>query len=201
MSLTPREKRFVNEYPSVLCAKTAALRAGYSPATAHSKGSRILQRPAVAAALAGIEAPALARAGITLDRLLEEAGAIAFADIRKALRPDGTMKPLDEIDAATAAALRLEAAVSSDGRSYVKVRSHGKIAAIFLLVRHLMLTEGAPPAEVAESADRGAHEGAGEDVAKDRETGGDPAREALARDAASGDPFAAAMAAARARYA
>ena len=142
MSLSPREKRFVNEYLSVLCAKTAALRAGYSPENARGKGSKILHRPAVAAALAEIEAPALARAGVTLDRLLQEAASIVFADIRQALRPDGTLKPLDEIDGATAAALSIEAAVSSDGRSYVKVRSHNKIAAMFLLARHVALKEG-----------------------------------------------------------
>lgn len=48
--LTPREQRFVQEYAIDLNGTQAAIRAGYSPKTARSIASEILQRPAVKAA-------------------------------------------------------------------------------------------------------------------------------------------------------
>jgi phage terminase small subunit len=49
--LSPREARFCEEYEIDFCAAKAAARAGYSPKTARSQGSRLLARPAVAAAI------------------------------------------------------------------------------------------------------------------------------------------------------
>ncbi|MEK6804643.1 MAG: terminase small subunit [Nitrospirota bacterium] len=48
--LTPREQRFVEEYAIDLNGTQAAIRAGYSPKTARSIASEVLQRPAVKAA-------------------------------------------------------------------------------------------------------------------------------------------------------
>ena len=48
--LTPKEQRFVDEYAIDLNATKAAIRAGYSPKTARSIASEVLQRPAVKAA-------------------------------------------------------------------------------------------------------------------------------------------------------
>jgi phage terminase small subunit len=42
MSLAFRQRRFVNEYLVKLNAAKAAIRAGYSPKTAKSQGSRLL---------------------------------------------------------------------------------------------------------------------------------------------------------------
>jgi phage terminase small subunit len=49
--LTPKQQRFVAEYLVDLNAVQAAVRAGYSPRTAHSGHSAILTKPSVAAAL------------------------------------------------------------------------------------------------------------------------------------------------------
>ena len=48
--LTPKEQRFVEEYAIDLNGTQAAIRAGYSPKTARSIASEVLQRPAVKAA-------------------------------------------------------------------------------------------------------------------------------------------------------
>lgn len=81
----------------------------------------------------------------------------------------------------TAAALSIEAAQSSDGRTYLKIRSHNKLAAMFLLGRHLALSQ---------------HRGRVES-----EAGDNSSDDAHSRDASSGDAFAQAMAEARERYA
>ncbi len=48
--LTPKEQRFVEEYAIDLNGTQAAIRAGYSPKTARSIASEVLQRPVVKAA-------------------------------------------------------------------------------------------------------------------------------------------------------
>jgi phage terminase small subunit len=50
-SLNPRQARFVEEYLIDLSATKAAERAGYSAKSAKSLGSRLLGRPAIAAAI------------------------------------------------------------------------------------------------------------------------------------------------------
>ncbi len=50
--LTPKQARFVEEYLIDLNAKQAAIRAGYSPKSAHVEGARLLTNAKVAAAIA-----------------------------------------------------------------------------------------------------------------------------------------------------
>ncbi len=52
ITLTARQERFVDEYLVDLNAKQAAIRAGYSPKSAHVEGSRLLTNAKVAAAIA-----------------------------------------------------------------------------------------------------------------------------------------------------
>ena len=51
MSLTPKQRRFVDEYQIDLCATQAAIRAGYSERTAAEQGYKLLQKPSVQAAI------------------------------------------------------------------------------------------------------------------------------------------------------
>lgn len=51
MALSPRQARFVAEYATCLCAKTAAELAGYSARTARQCGSRLLALPEVMSAI------------------------------------------------------------------------------------------------------------------------------------------------------
>ena len=51
VKLTARQERFVDEYLVDLNAKQAAIRAGYSPKSAHVEGSRLLTNAKVAAAI------------------------------------------------------------------------------------------------------------------------------------------------------
>jgi len=51
VKLNPKQQRFVEEYPVDLNATQAAIRAGYSAATAKQQGSRLLTHVDVAAAI------------------------------------------------------------------------------------------------------------------------------------------------------
>lgn len=105
MALTPKQGRFVAEYLIDLNATQAAIRAGYSAKTASSQGERLLRNVEVSKALQAAQKAREQRTHITQDRVLQELARIAFFDIRKLYRDDGTMKDPHEMDADTAAAL------------------------------------------------------------------------------------------------
>ena len=138
MSLTDREKRFVAEYCIDLNAAAAARRAGYSESYAGS--ARLIQRPDIVAAIRAHDAPALERASVTAERVIREAARVAFADPRRFARPDGTLHALHELDEETAAAIAsLTIDERPDGRRFLRLRLHDKMAALVLLGRHLGL--------------------------------------------------------------
>lgn len=105
MALTPKQERFVAEYLIDLNATQAAIRAGYSAKTAKQAGSENLSKPDVAEAVQAAMKQREQRTEITQDRVLKELARIAFFDIRRLYREDGTMKDPHEMDADTAAAI------------------------------------------------------------------------------------------------
>lgn len=105
MELTPKQKRFVAEYLIDLNATQAAIRTGYSAKTAASQGARLLKQGGVARAVQAAQQARAVRTEITQDRVLQELARIAFFDIRRLYREDGSMKDPCELDADTAAAL------------------------------------------------------------------------------------------------
>ena len=105
MELTPKQERFVAEYLIDLNATQAAIRTGYSAKTAASQGARLLKHGGVARAVQAAQQARAVRTEITQDRVLQELARIAFFDIRRLYRADGSMKDPCELDADTAAAL------------------------------------------------------------------------------------------------
>lgn len=141
--ISPKRAVFVREYLIDLNATQAAIRAGYSAKTASSQGERLLNYAEVRQAIASAMREREARTEITQDRVLREVGAIALLDIRNAFNPDGTLKRLDEMDAATASAiagLEVSEQVDAEGNfvgHLKKIRLAEKISALTLLMRHL----------------------------------------------------------------
>jgi len=105
MALTPKQRRFVDEYLIDLNATQAAIRAKYSAKTAASQGERLLRNVEVQAALTSSMSARSERTQITQDRVLQEYARIAFFDPRNLFNADGTPKPITELDDDTAAAL------------------------------------------------------------------------------------------------
>lgn len=97
MSLNPKQARFVTEYMLDLNATQAAIRAGYSPATAYSQGGRLLKHVEVCAAIAERQEAAAEKHEVTIESIAAEldlaykaaakfkqAGAMVQASIGKA---------------------------------------------------------------------------------------------------------------------
>src|SRR5579875_2449812 len=83
--LTPKQKRFVEEYLIDLNATQAAIRAGYSAKNADKIGSELLGKTRVAEAIQKAMDERSKRTEITADRVLQELARIAFDDIKNYL--------------------------------------------------------------------------------------------------------------------
>jgi phage terminase small subunit len=103
--LTPKQERFIAEYLIDLNATQAAIRAGYSPKTAHVIGQENLRKPAVQIALQAKRQKIEQSTEITIERVLKEFARLGFQDPRKLFNDDGSPKGIHELDDDTAAAI------------------------------------------------------------------------------------------------
>ncbi|KKL07859.1 hypothetical protein LCGC14_2581770, partial [marine sediment metagenome] len=78
-NLTPKQRRFAEEYLLDLNAVQAAVRAGYTKATASSQAAQLLKKPAVRKLVDELVAERSKRTQITTDRVLEELAHLAFS--------------------------------------------------------------------------------------------------------------------------
>src|SRR3954467_14617733 len=78
--LNDRQARFVAEYLVDLNATQAAIRAGYSAASARQMGAENLSKPDIQAALAEARAVRGRRTEVTADRVVLELARVAFGD-------------------------------------------------------------------------------------------------------------------------
>lgn len=81
MRLTPKQQRFIEEYPVDLNATQAAIRSGYSRKTAFVIGYENLRKPHIKAAIEKKLTALSRKAGITAERVLNELAIIAFSNI------------------------------------------------------------------------------------------------------------------------
>ena len=146
MALTPKQKRFVQEYLVDLNATAAAVRAGYSKKTAEVIGYENLRKPQIETAINQAIQEREKRTKITQDMVLQETAKLAFFDIRKMFDKNG--KPLDisQLDDDTAAALvGLDVQdvyeFNGDEKQFVgyikKYKMSDKLRALELLGKHL----------------------------------------------------------------
>lgn len=78
MALTPKQKRFCEEYLIDLNATQAAIRAGYSPKTAEQTASRLLRNVKVQEYIAKRQKELSRSTEITQERVIKELALIAF---------------------------------------------------------------------------------------------------------------------------
>jgi hypothetical protein len=90
--LNPRQARFVEEYLIDLSATKAAERAGYSAKSAKSLGSRLLSRPAVAAAIYEARIRRSSLVEVRQEEVLRELQLIAYRDTE---RTGDRVRPLE----------------------------------------------------------------------------------------------------------
>jgi Phage terminase, small subunit len=94
MALTAKQAAFVAEYLIDLNATQAAIRAGYSEATAHSQGPRLLDNVEVAAAIAAANNSRISRVQVDADYVLKRLFEMAEADRADLYDANGDLLPV-----------------------------------------------------------------------------------------------------------
>jgi phage terminase small subunit len=140
--LTPKQEMFVKEYLVDLNATQAAIRAGYSQATAMEQGYQLLRKTSVQTALQVAMNARSQRTEITADRVLEELAKLAFSDMRdfaKWSEAGVTLISSDQLSAEAAACVsEVSQTITKDGGS-IKFKLHDKKSSLELLGKHLGL--------------------------------------------------------------
>ncbi len=105
--LNPGHRRFVAEYLIDQNGTQAYLRAGYkaSHVSAEACARRLLDDPRIAAAIEASLQVTLNALELTRERVLKEVARLAFFDPRRLLLPDGSPKPISDLDDDTAACI------------------------------------------------------------------------------------------------
>ena len=87
MRMTDKQARFCEEYMVDLNATQAAIRAGYSPASAKTVGPRLLENVGVQKLIAQLQAEQSRRTGVSTDRVVRELAKIAFVNAADLIDP------------------------------------------------------------------------------------------------------------------
>lgn len=179
--MTPKQRRFVEEYLVDLNATQAAKRAGYSARSARVTGYRLLQNSAVAAAVAKAQDKRTARTQVSADRVVTELAKVAFGDPRRLLSwgPDGVvLRDSSELTEAEAALVSEVSETRTAAGGTRKVKLHCKLTALNALGKHLGLFGNGRQSALARALAKN-----GDNGTDDNGEGGtaDDARERLAR--------------------
>jgi phage terminase small subunit len=143
-TLNAKTRRFVAEYLKDFNGAQAAIRAGYSPASARFAASKMLANVAVSGAVhKGLER-VLGSCEISVERAVRQLAIIAFFDPASLFDGAGRLLPIHQLPVEARHGLaQIEVTEShiggSDGESarVQKVRYGGKVAAIIALMKYL----------------------------------------------------------------
>ena len=152
--LTPKQRRFIDEYLIDLNATQAAIRAGYSEKTAYSIGVQLLKKLEIQAEIQKRRNRLQNKLEITQERVLQELAAIAFANgadyakvVNSGLLPTVEMIPTKELPPE-----KLPAIAGIKANQYgVEVKLHDKVKALELLGKYLGTFDGGPAQEQTEN--------------------------------------------------
>ena len=177
--MTPRQRRFVEEYLVDLNATRAAKRAGFADGSAW----RLMRNPEVAAGIEKAQAARAERTRVTADKVVEELAKVAFGDPRRLFSwgPDGVVlresSELTEAEAAIVSEIS-ETRTAAGGSRRIKLRC--KLTALTALGKHLGLFGNGRQSALARALARNAR---GENGTNDNGEAepADDARERLAR--------------------
>lgn len=154
MAMTKKQKLFVEEYLIDLNATQAAIRAGYSPASARQIADENMSKPYIKEAIEKALAERSRRTGINADRIVQELAKIAFLNPTDVINMDeATVKgEANRDDTAAIASVKVKKIPTDDGDiTEREVKTYDKIKALELLGKHIGLfsdklkVEGAIP--------------------------------------------------------
>jgi phage terminase small subunit len=136
--LTLKQRRFAEEYCIDLNATAAYIRAGYSARdnSAEAAASRLLSNVKVQKVVEEKQKEIAKQCEVTAEKVIREISAVAFSDVRKLFKEDGSLKSIHQLDDATAAAI---ASIEVDQTGARKIKVWDKNSAQERLCKHLGL--------------------------------------------------------------
>ena len=148
--LTPKQKRFCEEYLVDLNGTQAAIRAGYSKNSANEIASQNLAKLNIQIYVRELSEKRSKRTEITADNVLREIALLGFSDIRQIFTGSGALRGVAELSDEIAAAVQSVEVVTSyngeeddDGNKIPehthKIKLADKKGSLELLGRHLKL--------------------------------------------------------------
>lgn len=162
MALTKKQKLFVEEYLVDLNATQAAIRAGYSTASARQIADENMSKPDIKNAIEKALAERSKRTGVNADRVILELAKIAFVNPTDVINMDeATVRgEANREDTAAISSVKVKRIPTEDGDIVEReVKTYDKIKALELLGKHMgMFTdkfkvEGAIPIVIHDDLD------------------------------------------------
>lgn len=156
MEPNPKQQRFVEEFLVDLNATQAAIRAGYSPASARLQGHRMITDDNIQNAIRLGMDERSERTRITADRVLEELAAIGFANIADYLDKDengGLSVNLSGMTREQALAVKDVRIENRGDGQVIHFRMSDKLAALIAMNKHLQKLPRAEKVQFVEIED------------------------------------------------
>jgi len=162
MALTKKQRTFVQEYLIDLNATQAAIRAGYSTASARQIADENMSKPDIKNAIEKALAERSKRTGVNADRIVQELAKLAFVNPTDVMNMDeATVRgDANRDDTAAISSVKVKTIPTEDGNiTEREVRTYDKIKALELLGKHIgMFTdkfriEGAIPVVIQDDMD------------------------------------------------
>lgn len=137
--LTNKQRLFVQEYLIDLNATQAAIRSGYSVATAQQMGSENLSKPVIQQEIAVAMAERSKRTGVNQDRVVLELARLAFVKMTDIVDNEGKIKDTaTEDDLSCIEGIKYKHSDTDSGYSVEReVKIGSKLKALELLGKHL----------------------------------------------------------------
>jgi phage terminase small subunit len=148
--LTPKIKRFCEEYIKDLNGTQAAIRAGYSAHTANEQSSKLLAKVNVKNYISELKQSLSNKNEGLAQQVIDELKKLGFANIQDYIEPENEIKDLTKIDRDKAAAVEsIKKTVtefngggeSSGKKTSIQFKLYDKISALEKLGRHLGIFE------------------------------------------------------------
>jgi len=121
--MTPKQRRFVDEYLIDFNATQAAIRTGYAAGSAEVTGSRLLRNAKVQTAISAAQQQQTEKLGTTVEGVLSGIARLARADIRKLFDERGNLHSIRDLE---------------DDERVHKIRLWDKNAALTNLARYVL---------------------------------------------------------------
>ena len=137
MRMTDKQARFCEEYMVDLNATQAAIRAGYSPASAKTVGPRLLENVGVQKLIAQLQAEQSRRTGVSTDRVVRELAKIAFVNAADLIDPKTASLKSDASHDDLAAVQSVKVKMFGKDGLEQEVKLADKLRALDLLGKHL----------------------------------------------------------------